>query len=375
MINIVFLIRSLDYGGAQRQLIDLVKGLDKSRFNVTIITFYDQGGLWQDVAECDGVEIVSMCKSGRWDVIPFLWRLVRAVYRTKPHIIHGYMDMANQLSLLIGKLFHAQVVWGIRASNVDFSSQNWISFGTLRTGAWLSRLVDMIIVNSYAGKDYYMSRGYDGSRMSVIPNGIDTRRYYQDPVARQQLRDQWQIAPHEQLIGLIARFDPMKDHATFLRSAALLLRQHRHIRLVCVGDGSRKYLGELQAIERELGLEPHTIWTGFRSDMRAVYNALDIAVSSSRYGEGFANVIGEAMACGIPCVVTAVGDSARIIGCYGHVVPPGNPEMLMRALTSFLDLPAEKRDTLASLVRQRIMNEYSVQRLVECTETALLELV
>src|SRR5438128_1272138 len=118
-IRLLFLIRSLDRGGAQRQLVELAKGLDKTRFEVTVATFYDGGALRGEIEGADGVAVLSLHKKGRWDLLPFVWRLLQTVRRVRPQVIHGYMGVANELSLLVGRLVGALVVWGLRASDMD----------------------------------------------------------------------------------------------------------------------------------------------------------------------------------------------------------------------------------------------------------------
>lgn len=375
MINVLILIRSLDHGGTQRQLIELVKGLDKTRFAITIMTFYEGGGLQFEIAGIAGVTRVSLRKQGRWDVVPFLWRLTNVVRNVQPQIVHGYAWVANELALGVGKAIGAKVVWGLRASNIDFARYNWLSSWSFRISAWLSRFADMIVVNSYAGRQYHLAHGYNGGRMVVIHNGIDTERFRADREAGGRVRREWGIAAHERLIGLVGRLDPMKDHPTFLRAAALLVRERSDLRFVCVGEGSEPYKRELQSLAQELGLGTRLIWAGARDDMPAVYNALDVATSSSAFGEGFSNVIGEAMACGVPCVVTDVGDSAVIVGDSGQVVPPVHPEALLNGWTRIVDLPAEGWAALSQAARDRIVRRYSAQQLLDTTEAALTDLV
>jgi glycosyltransferase involved in cell wall biosynthesis len=203
--------------------------------------------------------------------------------------------------------------------------------------------------------------------MVVIPNGIDTKRFCPDPEARQRIRAEWGVTESEKLIGLVGRLDPMKDHPTFLRAAALLMQEREDVHFVCVGDGPADYRRELHALGEELGLGQRLIWASARGDMPAVYNALDIATSSS-YGEGFPNVVGEAMACGVPCVVTHVGDSARIVGETGVVVPPKDPEALAVGWKSSL---ARDGSEVALKARLRVEENFSVGRMVERTEKAI----
>ncbi len=372
MCRILFLIRSLEPGGAERQLVELVKGLDKSRFEITVATFYRGGELREEINRLEGITVLPLMKKERWDLLPFLWRLWQVTRAIRPDILHGYMSLANELCLLVGRPLGVKVVWGLRSSNVDFSKYDWISGLAFRVGAWLSRFPDLIIVNSRAGQQHHAAHGYSLERMVVIPNGIDTERYRPDHEAGRRVRAEWGVADQTILIGLVARLDPMKDHATFLRAAAALVCERPQVRFVCVGDGPGAYKQELLALSDSLGLWERLIWADFRSDMPAVYNALDIAVSSS-YGEGFSNAIGEAMACGVPCVVTDVGDSARIVGDTGVLVPPRDPEALRCGIESCLAHCADP--AVRRRARQRIVQEFSRARLASTTAQALEKLL
>lgn len=371
MISLFFLIRSLEYGGAERQLVELVKGLDKRCFAITVATFYDGGALRPELEEIDGVQVVSLHKKGRWSLAPFLWRLWQMAKKANPAIVHGYMGVANELCLLVGRLMGAKVVWGLRASDLDLAHYGWLSRVVFWLGARLSCFAELIIVNSNAGKNHYISKGYSGKRMMVIPNGIDTERFQPDKEVGQRVRDEWEITDGQTLIGSVGRLDPRKDHVSFLRAASLLVRERDDVRFVCVGSGPEKILRRLKLFAEELELVERLKWAGARYDMCAVYNALDIFTSSSCWGEGFPNVIGEAMACGVPSVVTDAGDSAAIVGDAGIVVPSKDPEALCHGWKEILSLSKEEREALGLVARERIRNEFSPRLLAERTAAAL----
>jgi glycosyltransferase involved in cell wall biosynthesis len=375
MVRLFFLIRSLDRGGAERQLVELVKGLDKKRFAITVCTFYDGGALRPELECIKEIRVVSLHKKGRWDLWPFLWRLWKTVRRSRPQILHGYLDMANVFSLLVGRLVGAKVVWGLRASNMDLSQYDWTFRWAFRMEAGLSRFPDLIIVNSQAGKEHHIAHGYCRKHMTVIPNGIDTQRFRPDREAGQRVRVEWGISDSQFLIGLVGRLDPMKDHPTFLSAAALLAKERNDVRFVCVGGGPEPYTQKMHKLAEDLGLGESLIWAGPRDDMPEVYNALDLLLLSSSYGEGFPNVVAEAMACGVPCVVTEVGDSALAVRETGVVVPPKDPQALAEGLKKLIARSPAERAALGQAARARIVSEYSRARLVGRTEEALQKLL
>jgi len=363
-VKILLLCRSLAVGGTERQIIVLAKGLHQRGHEVTVMVFYPNGALVKELHE-SGIPVFDLRKSGRWDVFPFLVRVLRAVWKLKPRVIYGFLVTPNILTVFLKPIFpSARVVWGVRASNVDLDRYDWLLRLSCRIECWLSRFADLIICNSLAGLEYAAAYGFPRGRMTVIPNGIDTERFKTDAVARKRLRAEWGIAENEILIGLVARLDPMKDHPTFLRAAATLAQERLDVRFVCVGDGSEPYKGELHRLASELGLDGRLIWTGTRHDMPAVCSALDIATSSS-YGEGFSNTIAEAMACGVPCVVTDVGDSALIVGDSGSVVPPSMPDALCEGFRLMLKrLGPDIQDAARSWIVNRHTNNVLVNNTV-----------
>jgi len=204
--------------------------------------------------------------------------------------------------------------------------------------------------------------------MTVIPNGIDTEHFKPDPMARKLIRAEWGVADNEILIGLVARLDPMKDHSTFLRAATMLAQERPDVRFVCVGDGAEPYKSEVRRLATELALGDRLIWAGARHDMPAVWNALDLAVSSSSYGEGFSNTIAEAMACGVPCVVTDVGDSALIVGDAGIIVQPSMPAALCEG---FRQMVKRSGPEFRNVARASIVNRFTKEVLLTHTVTIL----
>lgn len=371
MIRLCFLIRMLNDGGAQRQLVELVRGLDRARFDVTVMTFYAGGRFWEEMRRVPGVRLISLDKTGRWHVFRFLWRLFREVRRLRPHLLHGYLGGANILAVLLKPFVPGmRAVWGIRAAYMDLARYDWLERATFGVQRRLARFADLIIVNSQAGWEWHRRLGFPVERMTVIPNGIDTEHFQPDGEARRRVRAEWGIAEGELVIGVVGRLDPMKDHPNFIRAAAILAEERSDLRFVCVGDGPTPYREELQGLAGRLGLLERLIWAGARSDMSAVYNALDVLCSSS-YGEGFPNVVGEAMACGVPCVVTDAGDSAWIVGDVGIVVPPCDPAALAGGLRAVLSRPTEQRRVLGAAGRERIVRQFGRTMLAETTMEAL----
>jgi len=368
-VKVVFLIRSLYSGGAERQLVVLSKGLCERGHEVVVAIFYSGGPLEKELWDTR-VRVRPLNKRGRWDILSFLSRFADMLRDERPDILYGFNFDPNLVTLILKPFFSTtKVVWGIASSYVDFSQYDRLTRVSFELNRWLSRFADGIISNSEAGRRYHLALGYPGEKTVVIPNGIDTEYFRPDAAARSQIRSEWRIAEREKLIGLVGRLDPMKDHPTFLKAASALVKTRKNMRFVCVGGGPEAYRATLQTLAKSLGLEECLLWFDTREDIPAVYNALDIAVSSS-YGEGLSNVIGEAMACGVPCVVTNVGDSAWVVGDTGAVVPPKDPVALKNAIEQVLD----HNPLVPGQIRLAILERLSAKTLVANTERVLLTL-
>lgn len=371
--KVTFLIRDLEYGGAQRQLVTLVKGLKKMGLEVTVLYFYSGGPLEKDLIDSN-ISAISLKKEGRWDVFGFFWRLVQEVKHLQSNVVHGYLGESNLLTIFLKPFFPStRIIWGIRESKMTPDHYDWLGNLLSNLERPLSDLTDLIIVNSHAGRADYLNSGLPENKMIVIPNGIDTGRFKPDSVARAKIRAEWGIPEEKILIGLVARLDPMKDHSNFLKAAALLCQERQDVHFVCVGRGPENYKQQLYQLALELNISQKVLWTGGRADMPGVYNAIDIVCSASAYGEGFSNVIGEAMACGVPCVVTDVGDSAWIVGDTGIVIPPQNLEALKAAIKSLIE-NLEINGCNREYIRERIVTQFSVEQLVLKTKVALSHL-
>ena len=374
-IHIFFLIRSLNIGGTERQLVELVKGLDSNHFDITVGLFYNEGTLIEEIKSMPWIHVVSLNKSGRWDIIRFVLRFIKLLKSLQPDILYSFLPDANIAGLIAGRLSGVKrVVWGVRASNMDVSRYDWLARMSLRLSAFLSKFPDAIIVNSHAGKEFHRGIGYSTNRMMVIPNGICTDRFKPDYSAGLKVRDEWGIDKETITIGLIGRLDPMKDHATFLRAVKIFNQEGCRVRFVCIGDGKGPCKSEIHSLCRTLGLNGSLIWAGEMEDMPSVYNAIDIVTSSS-LSEGFPNVIGEAMACGVHCVVTDVGDSAIIVGETGVIVNPEDPQALADGWTSMLKRLNDKSYLIKKMARARIVSHYNSELFIKRTSKMFLSLL
>ncbi|MEI6985751.1 MAG: glycosyltransferase, partial [Rhodospirillaceae bacterium] len=316
-----------------------------------------------------------LAKRGRWDLGPFLVRSARMLHRLQPNVVHSYLPVPNVVAALLRPVVPTAVlVWGIRAADMDLAAYDRLSRLSYRLERGLAGAADLIIANSRRGKAHALACGLPTGRLHLIANGIDTARYRPDEEARIRLRGELGLPPEAAVIGLIARFDPMKDHATFLAAAELLARNHPGVRFVLAGqeveDGNPALAGaNVGALAGKVSL------LGRREDIPQIMNALDLMCMSSAFGEGFPNVLGEAMACGVPCVATDVGDAAWILGDTGRVVPPRDPVALAVALAAQLEIIKRAGPALRALVRGRVVDNFGAATLIDRTERLLLQAV
>jgi glycosyltransferase involved in cell wall biosynthesis len=364
-LKILFIVRQLNIGGAERQLVTLANELGARGHDVVIASFY-RGGALSEELDFRRVRLVSLEKRSRWDLLSVCVNTLRVVRQERPAVVHGWMYTPN-LMATVARICNPEVklFWCMRSSNLD-TVTDWMEKIAARLEGELSRFAHCIVVNSQAGLEHAVSEGYPRNKMLFIPNGIDTNVFYPDEAARERVRAEWGVGNSDKLIGNIARFNPIKNHPLFLKAATRIAAERQDVRFVCVGHGKASYLAELQDLTRSLGIEAKVRWIQAQPDVRGVYNALDVFCSSS-LSEGFPNVIGEAMACGRRCVVTDVGDSKLLLGNTGVAVPSNDVEALATGLRQELD-----RSGVNFRARQRILENFSVPQLGDQTERALL---
>jgi len=373
-MKVLFLTRDLGIGGSQRQLAVLASGLAGRGHDVAVVTLYG-GGALEGLVGDSGARLVSIEKRNRWDVIAPLARLRWLFVAERPDVVYAFLPTQTTLAaLLLPRRLATKLVFGLRAGGMQLNHYDRLSALTYRSEAWLSRRADLSIANAQAVRADAATRGFQVDRIVVVPNGIDTDAIRPDAAAGRAERRRWGVPANAFVIGCVARLDPMKDHANLINAAAAFARTNPDARFVCVGDGSSDTRKMLITLANSLEIADRVLWVGTTDDMKAVYSAFDIATLTSAFGEGFPNVIGEAMACGIPVVATDVGDAGQIIGEFGEVVPPRNPDCLCAAW-SRLRRRLEQNPALHEATRSSIIARYGLHAMLCRTEDILTPLV
>lgn len=369
--KVLHLITDLHTGGTEIMLYKLISNMDRSKFNNVVVSMLDKGTLGEKI-EQNNITIYTLgMKRGIPGIKPFR-RLLRIIKYEKPDIIQTWLYHADLMGILAGRISgRIPVIWNLRCSNMDFSYYSRLSKLVVGTCARLSSWSKSIIVNSIAGQDFHQSKGYHPNKWIRIPNGFELDKYTPDETKRKQLRKELNIPLDAFVIGIVARNDPMKDLPGFIKAAHILshmVSSKIDLRFLMVGSGIDYSNSNLIKLIQSEGMKKNLILLGERGDVPAIMASLDIFCSSS-ISEGFSNVIGEAMACGVPCVATDAGDSATIIGDTGLIVPPQNPVILAQSLKRMIDMNEEERQLMGLAARNRILKNYSLLKIIKEYET------
>ena len=374
-MKIFFFIRSLGSGGAERQLVNLAIGLKKRGHEISVVTMYS-GGVFEDLLLVSGISTYCLDKGGRWQIFTPLLRLQRILKIVRPDLLHSYGPETNVFLVLHRFIFRRYpLVWGVRVAGLDRAFYGRFEKILYWFQCRWSRVPDLVISNSEAGKNLSIKDGFDKSRIKVVQNGIDTDEYRPDSELRNAFRAKMQLALETKVIGIVGRIDPQKDHHAFIEAVSLLPdHQKAEVAIVCFGFRNEQEIQALREQVKSLGLEQRFIWLKRERSTVSVLNGLDILVSSS-IAEGFSNVIAEGLAVGLPCVVTDVGDSKLIVSEYGCVVPRKDPRALSDGISQMLQDSRLRSGAFSEAARNHIVRRFSIDTLVNNTETTLQRLI
>jgi len=375
IMRILFFIATLQLGGAERQVSVLAKAMSERGHKVKVVTLFPGGPYADELRKTSDIELISIWPKKRNVKFLILLQILWAPFHLKKllesiDVLYSMLGSTNLIAWIATR-FSVQVklVWGIRSTILD---ESWKMAVFNRLCALVSKTIKLVIVNSYAGKENLLKYGFRPQKVQIIHNGIDIDKFQFDEHERKKIRQELGILSNHQVIGIIGRIRPIKDHPTLIKAASLLSTKINNLMVLVVGEGSVEYIDDLYTLVDKLCLADRVIWLDSRRDIVAIYSALDVLVSSS-IGEGFSNVIGEAMSCGIPCVVTDVGDSAMIVGDPTRVVNPRDPEMMASAIYKVLQI--NKEEGAIHSIRNRITDKFSIRKLVDQTEKALEDVI
>lgn len=364
-MRVLHIINGLSSGGAERALNNIIEGGVSVRSESAVISLRDQG-VYGDRLKQAGVSVYELGLKRALPTPAALARLRTVVKAYRPAIIQGWMYHGNVAASLAALMAPGRpaVAWNIRHSLYGLSREKPLTRQVIRLNRLLSGRADAIIYNSHMSREQHEAFGFDSPKGVVIPNGFNTEALTPSAGRRAAARQTLGIGPDEQVVGHVARFHPMKDHAGFVRAAVCLLQYRPATRFLMIGRDVSLGHPALRGIVPD-SLAGRFVTPGERSDVHELMQAMDVLCLSSAWGEAFPNVLGEAMASGVPCVTTDVGDSAVIVGVTGRVVPARSPSALANAISEMLSMQSEERAMLAQAGRERITARYSLPNVVQ----------
>jgi len=367
-MKILHLITTLEIGGAELMLYRLLSGLDQNNCTSSVVSLIRSGPVGKKIASL-GVPVSDLgLKKG--DISPRAFFKFRKVLSdTKPDILQTWLYHSDFLGLLAVKTSKVKkIVWNVRSSPRKFRQYKKKTALIVRLCSLLSGFPDAVIINSDYSKKAHLRIGYHPKRFKVIYNGFDLNLFKPDTYAYQKFRHEMGIPEDSLCLGMIARFEPMKDHLNFFKAAKIIHKKMPAVRFVLCGDGINEKNPSIAGWVKESGIDASYVYLlGLRRDVSSIMAALDIVALPSA-SEGFPNVVGEAMACGAPCVVKDVGDSALIVGNTGKVVPHSDPEAFASGVLDLLSLSANQRQMLGKQSRGRIQARYSIDSIIQAYE-------
>jgi glycosyltransferase involved in cell wall biosynthesis/uncharacterized SAM-binding protein YcdF (DUF218 family) len=359
MIRIMHVISGLDQGGAEGMLVRLLRGLDRRSFSQSVVSLTTRG-VYGDQIEAMGIPLLTLGITGFAGMPASLFVLRRAIRQQQPHVVQTWLYHADLLGLLAARMAGgAAVAWNIRCAALlpgDVPPSTRLLTKLL---ARLSPSVDAVLFNSTAGLEAHGALGYQPYLSQVIPNGFDLDERRPDPERRASFRSELGLAPDAFLVGMIGRAHRIKDQSTFLTAAARLKNLQRTVRFVLVGWNHTWSNTSLVAEIDKHGLRDRIFLLGPREDIPRIMAGLDCLVSTST-SEGFPNVLGEAMACGVPCVATDAGDSKLIVGDTGAILPIGDVAGIVGGVSALMTSSAEDRRIRSERCRRRVLEHFEL---------------
>jgi glycosyltransferase involved in cell wall biosynthesis len=364
-MRILHCITGLTGDGAQRLLLRLTRGLQDHALRSVVVNLGPATPLVSDF-EAANVPVLSLGISPCLRDVPGAVSLLRrTIHDLEPDIVQGWMYHANVMALLakVAGRFHLPLVWNIRRGMDDYRQRSRSTRAVIRMSSALSKYVESIIYCSGVCRTQHEAFGYAPNQGRVLHNGFDTAKFAPSQRVREEARALFGATDDEVIIGNVGRYDVAKGHRHLLEAFALVAASVRKVRLVCVGRGVDTENSEISSIIARAGMTERVTLLGERDCVERIFPGFDIYCSSS-INEGFPNVIAEAMACALPCVVTDVGGSAEIVDQTGLVVAPRNSGALANGLEMYVRLSSAERCLIGARARVRVRNTFSLESMV-----------
>ena len=359
-LHVLHLITGLGLGGAETSLFRLVRALQGQDIDSTIVSLLPDGALREEFCSL-GVPVSDLGMTSIRSAFPVLWRFRSHVVARRPDIVQTWMyhaDLVGSLGRLTG--LRQPLVWNVRHTDLSGPTTRSRTRLVARACAVLSHSAPSAIVAcSEESRDAHVAFGYSSSAFTVIHNGYDTTEFVPCPTSRRDVRNELGIGPEDVVVGYCSRWHPDKDVPTFLRAASIATSHDPGIRFVVWGEGLSRDNRELAEFVDTLSPHPRIHCLGTRKDVPRLMNGVDLGTLSS-VTEGFPNTIAEFMACGIQCVATDVGATARVLADTGVLVRPSDPNALATAWLTMLRWPRSRRQRAAESARRHIVDNFGM---------------
>jgi glycosyltransferase involved in cell wall biosynthesis len=358
MKKIIHIITGLNSGGAESMLYKLIKYSDKTQYYHEVISLMDEGVIGEKI-KGEGVRVHSLNLNKK----NLISSVIKAIKICKNFdIVNTWLYHADIIGFLIAKIFLSKrLIWNIRHSNLDKDSNKSRTLKIVKLNCYLSKYVDFVTYNSESALENHYKAGYLNENSIVIPNGFELDRFQHDLESRQRIRGELGLNENQKVIITVGRWNIQKDYYTLLKALKKLKENNKNFKMLMCGTNLDLSNKELLGLINSYQLEENIILLGRRDDIPGLLSAADIYVSSS-LGESFSNSIGEAMACELPCVVTNVGDSKKIIGDYGIAVESKDFNALSDSILSFIENKNINR--IGKNARLRIKAQYDIKSII-----------
>jgi glycosyltransferase involved in cell wall biosynthesis len=325
----MYVTHSLDGGGAERLLTNVI--LQQERPECAEVVSLRSGGVFRPALEAAGVEVTDLGMTGYRHGPLGLIRLARLIRAHRPDVVHSWDYFTNLMVVPACRLArsHARLFWSAFGTACTQQKGKYRYLAVVHCNALLSRFVDGVVYNGAEVRDYHRAVGFREPRSVVISNSIDADVFRRDAGQRDAVREELGLKPDDVVVAVVARVHAQKDWPTVCEA----VRDLPGVKTMAVGSGTAA-----------LPPQPGLLRLGWRDDVASILSAADIFLLASAFGEGFSLSLGEAMLCGLPCIVTDVGGNGRLAGDAGVVVQPRNIAAIRGAIASLAADPARRRE-------------------------------
>jgi len=364
-------ITGLSRGGAEAMLYNLLSASSDRDLEHAVVSL-TRGGIYEEKIRDLGIRVYSLdMKAGIPDPRA-IFRLRSIIREFDPDLTHSWLYHAIFLSIF-AKSNHS-ILAGIHHSLYDLSKEKGHTRLIIRAIARFDKRLAKLVYCSETSRLQHEAIGYRSEVAIVIPNGFDCSRFQPMVQDKMHIRDAVGLGRSAFVIGHIGRYHEIKDHANLIEAFSLLAREHENSHLVMIGPNVDYDNRELTELIGRSGFGERIYLFGERDDIPNILNTFDVLVNCSR-SEAFPNVLGEAMACGIPCIATDVGDSALILGASGFTVPPRDSRALADALIRYIHLPPAQQFQLSHAARDRIVENFSLETVAKTYDRLYMSLI